>query len=108
MAAGRHVEQHAACIDESDLLAVPREGHRLALDNIDANLIGKQAHDRGLLNPGNRFKLLAALVQRNKKNVAANVFSEDWKQLRARDLSESRWPECGLRRQCGSARRAAR
>src|SRR5665213_1885442 len=68
---------------------MPCEGHRLALNNIDAKLIGKKTHDRGLLNPGNRFKFLAALVQRDKENIASNVFPEHWKKLRARDLSES-------------------
>ena len=86
---GRHGEQHAVGVDEADLLAVTREGHRLALDHADANLVGEHAHDRGALDPGNGFKLLAALVDGNKEDVAADVFAEDGEHLGAANLGES-------------------
>ena len=66
-----------------------REGDGLALDHLHANLIGEQAHDRGALDPGNGFKLLAPLVDGYEEDVAADVFTEDGEQLGARDLGES-------------------
>ena len=86
---GGHVEQHAVGIDQADLLAVTRKGDRLPLDYLHANLIGEQAHDRGVLDPGNGFKLLAPLADGDKEDVAADVFAEDGEQLSARDFRES-------------------
>ena len=86
---GRHGEQDAVCIDQADLLPLTGEGHGLPLDYIDANLIGEQAHDGGVLDPGNGFELLAALADGDEEDVAANVFSEDGQHLGAGDLREA-------------------
>ncbi len=84
----RHGEQHAVGVHQADLLAVAREGYRLALDDCDANLIGKQAHHGGVLDPGNLLQLPAPLVQGHKENVAADVFAEDGQHLGAGHLGE--------------------
>ena len=86
---GRHVEQNAVGVDEADLLAVARKGHGLAFNDVDANLIGEHAHDGGVLDPGDGFKLLAALADGNKEDVAADVFAEDGEHLGAGDFSEA-------------------
>ena len=53
MVAAGMVEQNAVGVDEADLLALAHERDRLALDDRDANLVGKHAHDGGALDPGN-------------------------------------------------------
>ena len=85
-----HGEQNAIGIDEADLLAHARKGHRLALHQRDANLVGKHAHHRGALDPWNLFKLLAALAEGNKENVAPDVFAEDREHIGAAHFSEAR------------------
>ena len=85
----RHGKQHAVGVDQADLLAVAHEGDRLALHHGDAQLVGQHAHDRGVLDPGNLFQLLAPLVQGNKEDVAADVFAEDGQQVAARDFGQA-------------------
>ena len=88
----RHREQNAVCVHESDLLAVPCKCHRLPFYDCDANLIGQHAHHRGVLDPGNLLQFPPARAQWNKKDVAANVFTEDRHEIAAAHLRES----CGL------------
>ena len=86
---GGHGEEHAVFIDKADLLALADEGHGLALDDGDADLVGEQAHDGGALDPGDGFKLLAPLGERDKEDVAADVFAEDGEHIRAADLGKA-------------------
>ena len=86
---GRHVEQNSVGVDQADLLAVARKGDRLPLDYVDTNLVGEQAHDRGVLDPGNSFKVFAPLANGNKEDVASDVFSEDGEHLGAANFGEA-------------------
>ena len=83
MQPGGMIQQHAVGIHQADLLAVAHKSYRLALHDRDANLIGQQAHHRGLLDPRNLLQLLAALSERNKEDVAPDVFAEDRQHLGA-------------------------
>ena len=73
----RHGEQHAVGVNQADLLALAHKRDRLALNDRDANLVRQQAHDGGVLDPGNLLQLPAALGEGNKEDVAADVFAED-------------------------------
>jgi hypothetical protein len=57
------------------------ECHRLPLDERNANLVREDAHDRRVLDPGNGFHLLAPIINRNEKDIAADVFTKDGQHL---------------------------
>ncbi len=86
----RHAEQHSVRVNQSNLLAVPGKRHRLPLHNRQANLVGQHAHYSRVLDPGNTLKCPASLIQRHKKNVAADVFAKDGQQVGAAHLGEAR------------------
>src|ERR1017187_7818809 len=86
---GRHIEQDSIGVDEADLLFMARKCYWLPLDYVDTNLVREQAHYSRMLYPGNRFELFAPFVDGNKEYVAADVFAEDWKHLRAAYFSEA-------------------
>ncbi len=83
---GRHVEQHAGGVDQADLRALADEGDRGALGDLDAEVVGEQAHDGGALDPGKRFELEAAVGERDLEDVALEVVAEDVEQLLAGDV----------------------
>ena len=85
----RHGEQNAVCVDQADLLPLAHKSDRLPLDHRDANPVREQAHHRGALNPGNLFQLLAPFVERDKEDVAPDIFAEDRQHLRSADLVEA-------------------
>jgi len=84
-----HVEEYAVGVDQADLLHMTGKGHRLTFNDVDANLIGEQAHDGGVLDPGDGLELLAALANGNEKDIAAYVFTEDGEELGAGDFREA-------------------
>ena len=86
---GRHGQEDAVGVDQPDLLAVTHESDRRALHDRDAQLIGQNAHHRGLLDPGNLFQLPAAIVQRHEEDIAAHVFAEHGQDVSAGDLPEA-------------------
>ena len=85
----RHGEQNAIRIHQANLRSLAHKGHWLPLHYRNANLAGKQAHDRGSLDPGNLLQLLAALGQRHMEDVAPNIFTKDRQHLSAANLSEA-------------------
>ena len=87
---GRHVEQHAIRVHKSDLLAMANKRHRLPLHQRDPNLVRQEAHHRGLLYPWNLFEFFAAIGDRDKKDIASDVFAEDWQQFSARHFGQAR------------------
>ena len=85
---GRHGEKNPAGVNQSDLLALPCEGHRLPFHHGDANLVREQPHYRSPLHPGNLFQLLAPVVEVDKKDVFPDIFAEDRQHLRAAHLGQ--------------------
>ena len=83
----RDGKQHSIRIHKFDIVALSRKGNRSSLDDVNKNLIGKNAHDCGVLNPWDRFELTAALNQRHQEDIAANILTEDGEHLVAGDLS---------------------
>ena len=84
----RHGEQNAVGVHQPELLSLPCKGHRQPLHHRDANLVRQQPHHRGPLHPGHLLQLLAPLTQRNKEDVAADVFAEDREHLRTAHLGQ--------------------
>ena len=76
MIGGSHSKQDAVAIHQSNFLVVANEGDGSAFHDGDAKLIGQQAHDRGMLHPGQALQVSAALRQRNKENIPANIAAE--------------------------------
>ena len=65
-----------------------------ALGDRHAQLIGEQAHHRGVLDPGNLLELCAAPRQRHEEEIAPDIGAEDGEQIGAGQLSASeraRW-----------------
>src|ERR1700722_6039231 len=85
----RHGEQHSRRVHKSDLLALAHKCYRLPLDHRYANAVWKKPHYRGMLDPRNRFQLLAPLAQRNEENIAANIFTKDWEVFGTLYVSQS-------------------
>jgi len=84
-----HGQEDAFGVDKADGGTMTDKGDGMTLDDRNANMVGKQAHDRSVLHPGDGFELLAALVERNKEDVAADVFAEDGEDFSARNLGEA-------------------
>ena len=85
-----HGEQNAVRVYQAGPpIRLQHEGHRLTLHDRDPNLVRQQAHHRCFFYPGNLFQLPAALGQRDKENIAPNVFAEDRQHLRAAHLGET-------------------
>ncbi len=82
-------QQNSVGVNEPDLLTLAYKGHRLPLHKLNANLVWEQTHDRSVLYPWNRFKLLAPVAEVDKENIAADVLAEDGQQLGAAHLSHA-------------------
>ena len=85
----RHCKQNTVGVYQADLLTSAHKCHRLALHHLDANPVWKHSHHRGPLHPGNLFQLPAPLGQRNKEDVAPNVFAKDRQHLRTAHLGQA-------------------
>ncbi len=84
---GRHVQDDSGSVDQLDLVADADEGDGGALTHGDAKLVGEDAHDGGVLDPGNLFQFGTAGGQRDEEDVAADVGSEDGEQVFAGELA---------------------
>src|SRR3569833_3183535 len=82
-------EEYPIGVDEFHLRTLADEGNRLALNDGDANLIGKYPHHGGVLDPGNLFELLATFLDGDEEDVSADVFAEYGEHVGAADLSEA-------------------
>ena len=86
---GGHTQQHSVRVDEPDGLAALRKRHRLPLHHRDANLVRQHAHHARVLDPGNTLEFTPSLVQRDKKDVAADVFPKHGHQIGPAQLREA-------------------
>jgi hypothetical protein len=62
------------------------EGDGCALGDGDADVVGEETHDCGVLDPGKGFQLVAAQVERDVEDIAVDVTAEDGEELRAGEV----------------------
>ena len=74
-------------IDQADGVALANEGHRGALDDGNAQLIGQQPHHGRVLHPGQLLQSRAALAQGDEEDVAAQVGSKNGEEFGPRHLA---------------------
>ena len=85
--AWRHGEDDAIGVGQFDAAAHLHKGDWGAFGNGDAQLIGQEAHDRGLPDPGDLLEGDAALRQGHEKQIASDVRSEDGEEIGAAQLA---------------------
>src|SRR5581483_6631577 len=79
--AAREVHDYAVCIDQLDAAADLGKSNGGAFLNLNGDAVRQETHDTRRLNPGDRFELQAALLQRDVEDVATDVGSEDFHNL---------------------------
>src|SRR5262249_37679806 len=82
------IHEHATGINQQDFRSHPRERHRGTFTDLNPDPVRRKSHDAGRFYPGNLLKQFLALVERNVKNVAANVAAHDFHHLGASHIRE--------------------
>lgn len=80
---GRNVEEDAGAVGHADGAALADKGDGDALGDLDAEAVGEEAHDAGVLDPGDLLELVAALGKGNAEDVLVDVLTEDAEELGA-------------------------
>ncbi len=81
----RELHQRPGLIDQLNLRADAGEGNRGALVDFHLNAVRHEAHYASGFDPGNLLELRLAFGERNKKDVAADVTTHDFHDLRFAD-----------------------
>ena len=84
-----HVEEDAGAVDQADLRSLANESDGGALDDGDAEAVGQQAHDGGVLDPGKALEFGTTLGEADGEDVAVDILAEDGEELGAGEVADA-------------------
>ena len=85
-AAWAQLHQRAAGVDQRNVGADAGKSHGRAFMDLNAQAVGHKAHYARRFHPWNLLQLLSALRERNEEDIASDVSTHDFHDLRMRDV----------------------